>query len=292
MSHPENQGPMPNMPEGFPFTKDSAIRELTEPTTAMLYPHIAAMTAVRDEVGAAVDKHSTFREDPFGRLSHTMLAAGQLVFGNQEEASATAKRIYEYHKTVKGNHRGVEYNANSIDMQVWVLGCVFTGINEAKRRWVKPLEPDHRQALYSDIRTFGLFFGIPEKSMTRDVREFDEYWHDTIENHSLNTEVSREVARTVLLADTDAVPKWMQKINRAVSITSLDERIQDKLELFPTDKDKQIAARVDKTLWGLNKIIPVQARRKITPVVMNTKRMVSKNPKTTAGPKHPGIRIT
>lgn len=283
---------MPDMPDGFPFTKESAIRKLTEPATAILYPHMAAMTAVRDEVGAAVDKHSAFREDPFGRLSHTMLAAGQLVFGNEKEASATAERIYEYHKTVKGNHRGVEYNANDVDMQVWVLGCVFTGINEAKRRWVKPLEPDDRQALYSDVRTFGLFFGIPGDSMTSDVREFDEYWDDIIENHSLNSEVSREVARTVLLADTEAVPKWMQRINRAVSITSLDERIQERLELFPTDKDQQIAARVDKTLRGLNKVIPVQVRRKITPVVMNTKRMVSKSPKTAAGPTHPKIRIT
>lgn len=272
-----NAGPLHNLPEGFPFSADSHIRRLSEPASFALFPYIAGVSVMDDRVAAAVDNHSNFTTQPWGRLLRTVDSATVLVFGSDEETVATAERIYSLHKTIRGTSEGVHYNANDADAQTWVLAAVFNGMAEAKRRWTPAvLTGDEEEGLYQNIKTFGEFFGVDPSIQPSTVDELKTYWNERIDNSGLlKSDVSRRMAQTVFRFSSPKVPRSLEKLGQAISVTSLDSRLQEQADLRPSPSEQKLAAAFDRTMRSTYGRVPSAVREKVIPAYVGTRRQAA-----------------
>jgi len=269
-----NSGPAATPPDGFPFDKHSSIRRLTEPATFAFYPYIAGLTVMNDRIAAGVEAHSSFMEHPWGRLFGTVDAAITLLFGNERESLAMAHRLWRFHETtVQGGQGETRYDANDGSLQAWVLLAVFKGLEETNRRWVKPLATDERASLYQDIKTFGKMFGTPERALPVDIDGLDERWESMLDGDELlRTDSSRRMARAVFRFRSHKVPEPLARLGQAVSVTSLDRRLQDKSGLHPTTLNNRLATAIDTTMRHTYGRLPHQLREQAIPSYLTIRR--------------------
>ncbi len=73
------------------------------------------------EVVAGVDQHSTYRDDPLGRLSRTAVYVTETTYGARPEVEAAVAAVRSAHRPVRGtSDRGVAYSAGHPGMAAWV----------------------------------------------------------------------------------------------------------------------------------------------------------------------------
>jgi len=73
------------------------------------------------EVAAGVDDHSTYRQDPLGRLSRTSVYVTETTYGAMPEVEAAVAVVRQAHRPVTGtSERSVPYSAGKPDMAAWV----------------------------------------------------------------------------------------------------------------------------------------------------------------------------
>jgi len=269
-----NEGPSSVLPDGFPFEPESHIRRLAEPAALGIFPYVAGMTIMDDRIAAAVDRHSSFVTQPWSRLFRTIRSAGILVFGSENETRETAERLYKFHQTINGVHEPVHYNANDADAQTWVLASLFDGLKQARRRWAPPeFTPAQEEGLYQDIRTFGQFFGIDVAIQPQNVAELNAYWEGRLSGGQLlQTAISKKMAHTVFRFAGPSVPASVGKIGQAISIASLDPRIQEQADLHPDPLDTRIARVFDASMRGTYGRIPESVRMKAIPAYLAANR--------------------
>jgi uncharacterized protein (DUF2236 family) len=275
-----NMGPLDEFPEGFPFTPNSAIRQYADPATFLLYPAAASYMAAEPALAAGVEVHSSVRTAPIGRLLGTVNAAVELVFGNEDESAAIARRLHTFHHTVAGETDGIEYQANDSNLQAWVLVCLQkVAYDETTRRWIDPQwgtsdESIHeRKRLWSDIRTFGEFFGIRKGALPTTIDEVDEYWDTRLNSGTLlTTELSKNLTTEVVKAENSRIPKQLGRIIRAITVTSLDDRLLEPLDLRSTEADLRTAKKVDATMRNAYSKVPRRMRAQTIPQYMAFRR--------------------
>ena len=90
-------------------------------------------------VGSGVRDHSTFQQDPWGRLLRTMDYLNLLAYGGSE-AVAVGRRLRELHKPIKGiNTDGSRYHALEPEAYAWVHATLIEGAIAAHLRFIGPL---------------------------------------------------------------------------------------------------------------------------------------------------------
>ena len=77
--------------------------------------------AAHPEVAAGVGDHSTYRDDPLGRLSRTASYVTATSYGSMPEVKEAITTVRQVHTHVKGlSHRGLNYSASNPKMAAWV----------------------------------------------------------------------------------------------------------------------------------------------------------------------------
>lgn len=73
------------------------------------------------EVVAGVSEHSTYRDDPLGRLSRTAVYVTETTYGAMPEVEATVAAVRTAHRPVHGmSERKRKYSASNPAMAAWV----------------------------------------------------------------------------------------------------------------------------------------------------------------------------
>ncbi len=73
------------------------------------------------EVVAGVENHSSYRDDPLGRLSRTSVYVTETTYGAMPEVEAAVATVRRAHVPVKGeSERGRPYSASRPEMAAWV----------------------------------------------------------------------------------------------------------------------------------------------------------------------------
>lgn len=73
------------------------------------------------EVAAGVDDHSTYRDDPLGRLSRTSVYVTETTYGAMPEVEAAVDVVRQAHRPVRGtSERNLAYSASQPEMAAWV----------------------------------------------------------------------------------------------------------------------------------------------------------------------------
>ena len=82
--------------------------------------------AAHPEVAAGVANHSTYRDDPLGRLSRTASYVTATAFGAMPEVEKSIKMVSSAHRPVVGtSSRGEKYSAGNPEMAAWVHNALI-----------------------------------------------------------------------------------------------------------------------------------------------------------------------
>src|SRR6266487_156000 len=115
-------------------------------------------------VAAGVEQHSSFREDPWGRLSRTLDVTTRIVFGSTTEAEEASARLWRVHGRVHGvSADGVAYDARDPELLMWVHATLVDTALLVYRRYVGPLSIGELRRYYEEQRLLGEKFGVPRE---------------------------------------------------------------------------------------------------------------------------------
>ncbi len=189
-------------------------------------------------VAAGVGEHSSYREDPWGRLYRTLDITTRITFGSTEVAQKAARAIQMAHKRVNGElpwdagrfPKGTPYDANDPELQMWVHATLVATSLTVYTRWIGSLTVADQRRFYEEQKTMGEAFGVPREDQPPTLGDFFDYYDAMLESDALaSTPVLHEVADSILHPDlplggrpvTDAVilattglltPRWREEL--------------------------------------------------------------------------------
>jgi uncharacterized protein (DUF2236 family) len=126
---------------------------------------------------AGVDGHSSYRDDPFGRLHRTGAFIAATTFGSAEMAQSTVDAIGRLHERVGGTAAdGRRYAATDPELLTWVHIALVDSMLDAYQRYgtFGPLDGD---AYVADMAVVGAAMGVPSppRSASELAAEFDRF---------------------------------------------------------------------------------------------------------------------
>ncbi|MDB5790898.1 MAG: histidine kinase [Massilia sp.] len=111
-------------------------------------------------VRSGVWNHSGFQRDPGMRLRRTGFAAMMTVYGPRSASEKLIARVVRMHGHVKGaTPTGLPYRANDPRLLDWVQATAVFGFAEAYHRYVQPLSPAEKDAVFAEGEPAARLYG-------------------------------------------------------------------------------------------------------------------------------------
>ncbi|HEY1455452.1 MAG TPA: oxygenase MpaB family protein [Candidatus Dormibacteraeota bacterium] len=134
------------------------------------------MQALHPLAMAGVAQHSTWREDPLGRLAATSGYLLTTTYGDASSAHAVAARVRAVHRRVNGvdPETGLPYSAEDPALLLWVHAAMVDSIVQVAGRYGR-LEADDADRYVAEMVPFAEIVGVPAAMVPSTVRELDDY---------------------------------------------------------------------------------------------------------------------
>ena len=154
---------------------------------------------------AAVEAHSGYRGDPWGRLQRTSTFLAVTTFGVSDDAEAAVRRVRAVHRRVQGiSPDGRRYRASDPHLLAWVHVAEVECFLRAHQRYgAHPLDEAGRDGYVADMAEVARRLGVPDPPTT------EAELHDQLEAYRpeiRSTSQSRAAARFLLLTPPVAWP--------------------------------------------------------------------------------------
>jgi uncharacterized protein (DUF2236 family) len=167
------------------------------------------------ELGAGVEEHSVFFQDPIARGSRSIGPILSVVYGG-DTAHDWGKLISGFHVRIKGTDRyGRSYSALNPGTFFWAHATFVEDIVTGQALVGFPLSQADTEALYLEsIDWYGLF-GVSMKPVPPDWDGFQQYWEHMVANVLEDTRPVREGFRmhhTAPPPDLAQLPPWLNRI--------------------------------------------------------------------------------
>jgi uncharacterized protein (DUF2236 family) len=214
------------------FAPDSLSWRIFKNPVALLIGGIAAVILELAEpaVRTGVWEHSSFRQNPMGRLQRTGLAAMVTVYGARSIAEPMIARVVRIHAKVAGETpAGVPYCAGDAHLLSWVHTTAAFGFAEAYSRYVDPLSEEEFDAVYREgapvSQLYGAF-GAPRSDAQRRAL------FDSMQGRLEPSPVIFQFLE--IMRETPAFPRplgWMQRTLVRAAVEIIPARMRDRLGL-------------------------------------------------------------
>jgi uncharacterized protein (DUF2236 family) len=181
-------------PETITWQRAGDVRVLTAAGYALL------LQVAHPTVGAGVSEHSTFRNDPWGRLLRTLDYACTMVYGGPVAAGEMGRRIRAMHARIRGElPDGREYSALEPGAYAWVHATLAEGIVRSHERFGRRFSDEDCEQLWAQWLALGQMLGIGADELPADWAAFRSYVAEMIDTRLERTpavvEVLDELAR-------------------------------------------------------------------------------------------------
>jgi uncharacterized protein (DUF2236 family) len=150
------------------------------------------MQIAHPKVAAGVAEHSSFKEDPLGRLQRTTSALWSILFDETSEARAALEQVKNVHRKVQGATQegeplpsGTHYSALDIDLLLWVHATLIDSAMVGYDLLVKPLTPNEKSRYYNDSKKLASLFEIPESIVPASLADFHDYMRRMLTDDSV-----------------------------------------------------------------------------------------------------------
>ncbi|WP_228474124.1 oxygenase MpaB family protein, partial [Streptomyces calidiresistens] len=176
---------------------------------------------------AGVSRHSTYREDPWGRLYRTAFFIGAVTYGTGPEAREVIDRVRRVHTTVHGTdpETGLPYHAADPDLLVWVHTSEVSSFLEVTTRAGLRLTPAEADRYLAEQAGVARLVGVPEgHPLPEDTAALERYLEDMRSGGTLRAgPAALEAARFAFApplpgAARGARPLWAGLIRLAVAL--------------------------------------------------------------------------
>jgi uncharacterized protein (DUF2236 family) len=126
---------------------------------------------------AGVAQHSTWRQDPFGRLAATSSYLLTTTYGDTESALAAAAWVRKIHVHVRGTdpETGLPYSAEDPDLLLWVHAGMVDSIVEVVQRYGRALDPADADRYVAEMVRFADIVGVPREDVPTTVTSLRAY---------------------------------------------------------------------------------------------------------------------
>jgi uncharacterized protein (DUF2236 family) len=124
---------------------------------------------------AGVAEHSSYQEDPLGRLRRTAAFVGTTTFGTVAEAEAAVAQVQRVHKRVKGiAPDGRAYSADDPELVTFIHVAEVSSFLASSRRYgPRPLTPEACDRYYAEVAPVAMDLGA--LWVPRSVAEVESY---------------------------------------------------------------------------------------------------------------------
>jgi uncharacterized protein (DUF2236 family) len=167
------------------------------------------------ELGAGVEEHSVFFQDPLARGRRSIGPILSVVYGG-ETAHDWGKLIRGFHVGIKGTDRyGRAYSALNPGTFFWAHATFVEDIITGQALIDFPLSKADTEALYLESIDWYRLFGVSMKPVPPDWDGFQQYWEYMVENVLEDTRPVREGFRmhhTAPPPKFDRLPHWTNAI--------------------------------------------------------------------------------
>jgi uncharacterized protein (DUF2236 family) len=191
------------------FDDDAIIRRVyREQVMALAGPRALLLQAAHPVAWEGFYAQTASKDEPYERLHRTAQIVDLVVFGPRAEAERATRRVRAMHRKVRGElHEpagrfpaGTPYAADDPELLLWILATLVDSGMLVYQRYVRPLSPGEREALWRDWRVFGRMFGVPEETLPASYGDFRRYMRRMLDGDELHvTEEARTTAKQIVM---------------------------------------------------------------------------------------------
>jgi uncharacterized protein (DUF2236 family) len=133
--------------------------------------------ALEPRAMAAVDQHSRFREDPWGRLERTTNFVVSTTYGDAATAEAAAALVRRVHEHVRGVDpvTGAPYSGNDPDLLLWIHAVEVESFLVAYRTYAGRLADADADRYVAEMARVAEMVELPAAMAPRSMGELREY---------------------------------------------------------------------------------------------------------------------
>jgi uncharacterized protein (DUF2236 family) len=126
---------------------------------------------------AGVAQHSTWRQDPFGRLAATSGYVLTTTYGDRASALAAAAWVRKVHVHVRGTdpETGLPYAAEDPALLLWVHAGMVESIVTVVQRYGRALTQADADRYVAEMVTFAEIVGVPAEDVPTTVQDLRDY---------------------------------------------------------------------------------------------------------------------
>jgi uncharacterized protein (DUF2236 family) len=155
-----------------------------------IFRRAVVLQAGHPVIAAALEEHSRFQTDPYGRFTGTLQFGLDIMFG--DDPLGSARRLREYHRHIKGvGFDGRPYHA--WDRQAWAF-VHLTAVEAALlgiRVFHAPVTADELEQVYAGWRAVGTLYGVAAEDMPAGVAGLGEWFDEAVDQVGDNPAVRR-----------------------------------------------------------------------------------------------------
>ncbi|MFI5046886.1 MAG: oxygenase MpaB family protein [Acidimicrobiia bacterium] len=169
---------------------------------------------------AAVDQHSKFREDPWGRLARTTGFVVDTTYGDTATAEAAAARVRAVHTRIHGVDpvTGQRYRADDPDLLLWIHAVEVDSFLLAYRTFAGPLSRADGDRYVAEMARVAEMVELPAAMAPRSEADLQDYLR-SVRGLQI-TPAGRDGLRVILFPPMHLAfrPLWAIPTTAAVSI--------------------------------------------------------------------------
>ena len=147
----------------------------------MLLPSTTTLQVAHPGIGAGVEQHSAYKEDPWGRAERSLALLWPVLYNTAEGVRDFGTRLREMHRSIKGtDFNGKPYHALNPELYTWVHITTYYGMLYLARFNGDKLSEADKEQLFQEWLQFGRQMGIRDKDMPATRAAYWAYLDDTI----------------------------------------------------------------------------------------------------------------
>ncbi len=149
----------------------------SEPLMGLAGMRALLLQALHPAAMAAIDEHSRYRVDPWGRLTRTNEFVGVTTFGTASEAMLAGSRVRAVHARITGaTGNGAPYRADDPQLLAWVHCCMVASFLEITTRGGLRLTGEEQDAYVAEQVTAAMLVGLEPQDVPHDRDQLRDYF--------------------------------------------------------------------------------------------------------------------
>ena len=135
------------------------------------------LQALNPRAMAAVDQHSTFKEDPWGRLIATSQYLTDTTFGDRKRAEQAAARVRQIHRHVNGidDFTGLPYDAQDPELLLWIHCAEIDSFLSGYLAFGSRLDAAQMDRYVAEMVVAAELVGVERDVVPNDIATLTEY---------------------------------------------------------------------------------------------------------------------